>query len=115
MDGASAVLATGGRADRLAALLPLLGPGRPQVVLLSDPVTEPVRRWVDAHMRRAVFLPAAPVPPSPPGRRGTLRVVTLEEEVERVLPGIVERSLSGGRTMCSSSPGPMTGLRISAT
>ena len=96
VDGASAVLATGGRADRLAALLPLLGPGRPQVVLLSDPVTEPVRRWVDAHMRRAVFLPAAPAPPSPPGRRGTLRVVTLEEEVERVLPGIVERSLSGG-------------------
>ena len=95
VDGASAVLATRGRADRLAALLPLLGPGQPQVVLLSDPVTEPVRRWVDAHMRRAVFLPAAP-PASSPGGRGTLRVVTLEEEVERVLPGIVERSLSGG-------------------
>ena len=95
VDGASAVLAGGERADRLAALLPLLGPGQPQVVLLSDPVTGPVKRWVDAHMRRAVFLPAAPAPPSP-GSRGTLRVVTLEEDIERVLPGIVERSLSGG-------------------
>ncbi|MDE0083121.1 MAG: DEAD/DEAH box helicase [Gammaproteobacteria bacterium] len=95
VDGASAVLAAGEGADRVAALLPLLGTGHPQVVLLSDPVTEPVRRWVDAHMRRAVFLPAAPAPPSP-GPRGTLRVVTLEEEVERVLPGIVARSLSAG-------------------
>lgn len=95
VDGASAVLAGRERADRLAALLRLLGPEKPQVVLLSDPVTEPVKRWVDAHVRRAVFLPAAPPPPSP-GSRGTLRVVTLEEEVERVLPGLVERSLSGG-------------------
>ena len=95
VDGASAVLAARERADRLVALLPHLGPGHPQVVLLSDPVTEPVRRWVDAHLRRAVFLPAAPAPPAP-GTRGALRVVTLEEEVERVLPGIVERSLSGG-------------------
>lgn len=100
VDGAFGILSSKESAERLAALLSLFASEELQVVLVSDPFTEPVGRWVDVHMHRAVFLPAeAPggAPPSSPAERGTLQVVTFEEEIERVLPRVVERRLSEGK------------------
>ena len=96
VDGAFGILSSTSSADRLADLLPSLAPEELQVVLVSDPFTEPVARWVDRHMHRAVFLPAEA--PGSPAERGTLGVVTLEEEVEMVLPRLVEGHLSEGRS-----------------
>ena len=96
VDGAFGILSSTESADRLAALLPLLAPEELQVVLVSDPFTDPVVRWVDRHMHRAVFLPAEA--PGASAERGTLAVVTLEEEVERVLPRLVEGHLSEGKS-----------------
>lgn len=56
LDGATLVL-DGENRDRVGIILESIGKGEIQGVVVSDPVTVSIREWVDAHLRRAVFLP----------------------------------------------------------
>jgi ATP-dependent RNA helicase DeaD len=71
-----------------------------QVVVIADKLTPTLRRWVDDHARRAVFVPPEAArgeePPAAPTTRGTVRVHVSAEDVESVVPGVVHRLLLEG-------------------
>lgn len=99
VDGARGILSARETSDQLAAFLPLLAAEEPQVVLISDRVTEPVLRWVEGHMRRAVILPTEATGTetlSSPVQRGALRVLTLEGDLESAMPRVLLQLLAAG-------------------
>ena len=99
MDGAEALLEEATQNEHLGSLLQLLTKEEPQITVVNDPLTPEVRRWIDEHVRRGVFLPAeavGDVSSASPIERGTLRVRILEEDLELVLPSVVSELLGQG-------------------
>lgn len=101
LDGAAALLDESTTRDAVQAIRDGLPEDGVQVVVIADPVTDEVRGFVNAHARRAVFLPpelggaeAAAPDGEPPVRRGSLRVRTVEQdestEVARIVGELVD-------------------------
>ena len=97
LDGAAALLAAGkDREERLGIVLQAISAEDLQIAVVSDPITPVVRRWVEEHLRRGVFLPpeaAGEGRPAAPVQRGTIRVRTVEDDLEHALPMIVSELL----------------------
>jgi ATP-dependent RNA helicase DeaD len=79
--------------DRVGTLLEFLEGRDIQGVAVADPVTPAVTSFVEAHLKRAVFLPSHAGTEGPdegaPVQRGTLRVLSVDGEVPDQLPRLV--------------------------
>jgi ATP-dependent RNA helicase DeaD len=106
LDGLSAVVLDGAGAllDGDATGLPagiFEGAAEPlQVVVIVEKVTPAVRRWVEDHARRAVFVPPEAArgeePLAAPTTRGSVRVHVSGDDAEAVVPGVVHRLVLQG-------------------
>ena len=98
LDGAGILLEGGDGASAVGILEGAAEP--PQVVVVAEKLTPAVRRWVDEHARRAVFVPPEAArgeePPAAPTTRGTIRVHVSADDPETVVPGLVQRLLLEG-------------------
>ena len=98
LDGAAALLRDAEEEPLSTALQALTSEGL-QIMVVSDRVTPAVRRWVEEHLRRGVFLPpeaAGKRNPEAPVRRGTIQVYSVEDDVELALPLVVSELLDRG-------------------
>ena len=98
LDGAAALLRDAEEEPLSTALQALTSEGL-QIIVLSDRVTPAVRRWVEEHLRRGVFLPPEAAGDSnleAPVRRGTIQVYSVEDDVELALPLVVSELLDRG-------------------
>jgi ATP-dependent RNA helicase DeaD len=97
LDGAAAVLGGSGEVEALNDVLQSHTGEGLQIVVMGDPLTPSVRRWVDKHVRRGIFLPAeagADRTETAPVARGTLSLYTLEGDVDRALTRVVSGLLA---------------------
>lgn len=98
LDGAGALIAGDGSGP--AAGIFEGASERLQVVVMAEKLTPAVRRWVEDHARRAVFVPPEAArgeePPAAPTTRGSVRVHVSSEDAESVLPGVVHRLFGEG-------------------
>ncbi len=98
LDGASHLLEED--AERVTSILQASDEEEIQIVVVSDPLSQPVRDFVDQHMRRAVFLPpeasSREESDSAPVARGRLQVRVVEENKEDALLATAAALLEGG-------------------
>lgn len=95
LDGAQALL-EGNEADVLDALLEAMPGGDCQWVVVSDPIGEPVRSFMEARAPRAVILPpeaAVRGEKESPVQRGRLEAWTVQRSVNEALPALVAEGL----------------------
>ncbi len=99
IDGAS--LLEGENLLIIEALLEAIPEEEAQRVVVAEPISDPVRSFVDERMRKAVFLPpeaAATQSSSSPVQRGALRLRTIEgakdERVVEVVSELLEEGIS---------------------
>ncbi len=82
LDGAGPLLEG---ADRVGVILEALELAELQGIVVADPLTAPVRQWVDEHLRRAVFLPteaAGDDQAEAPVQRGVLGLRVVESSAD---------------------------------
>lgn len=97
LDGAAGVLGDSGEIEILSEVLQSRTGEELQIVVMGDPLTPTVRRWVEKHVRRGIFLPAeagADRTEAAPVARGALSVYTLEGDVDFALTRVVSALLA---------------------
>ncbi len=98
VDGAAAMVKGIAGEERLNAILEAVKGEGLQIAVVSDPISSGVRRWVEEHVRRAVFLPpeaATGESPATPIQRGTLHAYTVEDNIDLSLPLLISQELEG--------------------
>ncbi len=99
IEGASMLLDEVNR-PRVELVLETLEAGNVQGIVVSDPISPMVREWIDAHLRRAVFIPsdaAGGDPDEAPLERGVLELHVAEGgELMREAVGVIAQILDEG-------------------